>query len=965
MPPNWDDCVTDSEELGALRANLLKTEIRLSEAQSENEKMVRQVERMRKEASESAMQSKIFEDALMKMREDRDVCMQNLQEARKNFALFQSDMSSQMNEDFSKRTIELEALLAARKEELIIVTEHKQKAENQLDRLCMEHRESKVELEKLLEEATKTEATLAGAERARKSLEKERSVLKEKLEKLEEELEEVKLSNMNSENLSRRLENAEKIMIERNDRISDLDADNRTLKQQLELEARKTNRLREDLISEKSKYGDLVARLRSVCAAIKSQGPRAVADEAREHLTDLEDDVKLVEVIDDVIMGALNAARREADALRIQQQTQIQELNDLRRDIVNLRREDNEALNESGDRVRELSMENKNVKEQVAILQERLRKLQVEEQAKGADLAAAKREINELLQEIANSTKYTDELARTQVTLGNLQHETELMRQDNEEIQKSLEVTIRELEETKKNLIVEKELREALLVDHDRLENIHHVLTSDYDRAKFENSKLKEALREMKSASSKSSFWEKDRQRLEEMLRAERDRFQDDMDRIQADSARVKRDNHDLRAELDSIHNSYQSMQDELRKLRLMEVSLKSTIANKDNVIEELRRTIAKKDAEIQALHQQLEMQRKAANEESQKYLRQIEMLLMQNQDLMNRTLTDKDSHHAAQKELQEKLVSVQRHKEKLEEKIMDQYKAMDSRRIQKEKPTLVKRAARALLPKSPARKSIRDGVNGSTTEDSSGYSADEATTTSISNHVSRRDNDLHLVPTCSSSDVDRTSPELDGPIGDLPVHFKTHSLSSEGSGSIYASVSALRQRNGVFGGSMRIPPRRQPIINTIDEDLLSLGSTRSTSALSRSGRPPPPAYPTSQKPPKPPQSLSRAAPPPYPGVNGLSSRCETPSMPSDFSPQDTSTPKADRGYSRAMKIAAEGERRDFVREKDERNEKAMSLYENVENGSANPISPNSTLNSGGENASHNGSTVWYEYGCV
>uniref|UniRef100_A0A1I7YWE4 SUZ domain-containing protein n=1 Tax=Steinernema glaseri TaxID=37863 RepID=A0A1I7YWE4_9BILA len=268
---------------------------------------------------------------------------------------------------------------------------------------------------------------------------------------------------------------------------------------------------------------------------------------------------------------------------------------------------------------------------------------------------------------------------------------------------------------------------------------------------------------------------------------------------------------------------------------------------------------------------------------------------------------------------------------------------------------------------RSPARKTLRDGVNGSTTEDSSGYSADEATSTSISNHVPRRDNDL-LVPTCSSSDVDRTSPEMDGPIGDLPVHFKTHSLSSEGSGSIYSSVSALRQRNGVFGGSMRIPTRRQPLVNTIDEDLLSLNSTRSTSALSRASRPPPPPYPTAQKPPKPPQSLSRVAPPPYPGCNDLSSRSETPSIPNDFSPQNTSTPKADRGYPRSMKIAAEGERRDYVREKDERNEKAMSLYENVENGCSNPISPNSTLNSGGgENgtAPHNGSTVWYEYGCV
>lgn len=43
---------------------------------------------------------------------------------------------------------------------------------------------------------------------------------------------------------------------------------------------------------------------------------------------------------------------------------------------------------------------------------------------------------------------------------------------------------------------------------------------------------------------------------------------------------------------------------------------------------------------------------------------------------------------------------ALRRHKDKLEEKIMDQYRMMDSKKYSKEKPTLVKRAAKALIPR-------------------------------------------------------------------------------------------------------------------------------------------------------------------------------------------------------------------------------------------------------------------------
>ena len=91
---------------------------------------------------------------------------------------------------------------------------------------------------------------------------------------------------------------------------------------------KKTDRLREDLIVEKTHYGDLISRLRSVCNTIQLNGDKYELP---------SDDESMIIAIDDVILKAFTIAKREADSLRIQQQTQIAELIDLRNDIEKLR----------------------------------------------------------------------------------------------------------------------------------------------------------------------------------------------------------------------------------------------------------------------------------------------------------------------------------------------------------------------------------------------------------------------------------------------------------------------------------------------------------------------------------------------------------------------------------------------------------------------------------------------------
>ena len=68
-----------------------------------------------------------------------------------------------------------------------------------------------------------------------------------------------------------------------------------------------------------------------------------------------------------------------------------------------------------------------------------------------------------------------------------------------------------------------------------------------------------------------------------------------------------------------------------------------------------------------------------ALEEDRRSLMGQVTVLLTQYHDLLSATLEEKDHFHEEERSLADKLNNLRRQKEKLEEKIMEQYRRMDN----------------------------------------------------------------------------------------------------------------------------------------------------------------------------------------------------------------------------------------------------------------------------------------------
>ncbi|XP_027493659.1 protein Daple isoform X1 [Corapipo altera] len=603
-------------------------------------------------------------------------------------------------------------------------------SENQvLQRNLEELKVSAKRLERLEKENKALEQEMSQLEKDKKMLEKETKRLWQQVELKDAILDDstVKLAVAEKENKTLEKEIAR--FRDSSNKLKEFEKDNKDLLKQVTIDKRTLATLREDLVLEKLKSQQLSSELDKLSQELEKIGLnkellleddngnddtkykvlesktesalKSTLALKEEKIAMLEAQVKDSLNLNQQLQNDLNMMKKDFDALKQTQQDGQYDQNSLRCSAEELI--PNQPMNEKlemgheeatvqllklKDRAIELERNNAALHTEKQLLKEQLKHLETQNVSFNNQILTLQKQ-NVFLQE--HNTALQTQTAKLQVENSTLSSQSASLMAQNALLQN--QQTAKENEN--ENLLKQKEQLkaeyESLLQDHEHLASLHERQSAEYEMLINQHSCLKTLHKnldlEHKGLGERYNSLMKHKAELEELelvLKTEREVLQQE----RRSNAITTGENQKLREELDRVNFLHSQLKAEYEGLHSHTKELKTSLNNSQL---ELNRWQARYD-ELKEQHQSMDisltkldnhcelLSRLKGNleEENHHLLSQIQMLSQQNQMLLEQTMESKEQYHEEQKQYIDKLNALRRHKEKLEEKIMDQYKFYD-----------------------------------------------------------------------------------------------------------------------------------------------------------------------------------------------------------------------------------------------------------------------------------------------
>lgn len=596
-------------------------------------------------------------------------------------------------------------------------------AENQSLQASLEElRISARRLEQLETEKQSLEQETTALEKEKRQLEKENRRLRQQTEIQEANLDSSNVCMASLEREMRFVVKEVEGLRETAERVKGLERDNRELTKQTAIDQRTLATLREELVSEKLKTQQRDNELERLAHEQEmkilnqestQQAEQDAPDNSRFKMleSELESSLKKSLQIKEDKMAALEARLQESSTLNQQLRQELKNVR-LSYEALQQRQEEewtaasstppretgkvmSEWLRESQeatkellklkDRLIEVERNNATLEAERQAMQSQLKQLESQSDSQQAQILALQRQAASLQE---NNTALQTHNANLQVEKSTLNSQSASLMAQNVQLQHQQSGTEGERDSAIREREELRGAHEQLLRDHERLAALHERQAMEYETLMGKHGCLKNAHRtlelEHRTLQDRYNSLLQQRTKLEDLekaLKEEQMRMALEKEQHSTTAAECCR----LRDEKDWLNQTYRQLLNDNElltvdhkqlKSQLNEAKLEHTWLEAD--FSKLKKEYQQLDITSTKLTNQCELlsQLKGNLEEENRHLlTQIETLMLQNRTLLEQTMESKDLFHVEERQYIDKLNDLRRQKEKLEEKIMDQYK--------------------------------------------------------------------------------------------------------------------------------------------------------------------------------------------------------------------------------------------------------------------------------------------------
>ncbi|XP_077586844.1 protein Daple [Stigmatopora nigra] len=666
-----------------------------------------------------------------------------------------------------KRSERLEGNLATLNQENQRLEEDREKLREEVEDVEREKRDTwrrqeelKKEVEDLRQEQRRREEgdqerrkislDLEQSEKARKNLEKEAWRTKMLVEGQAAELEEKvgQLTMLEKEGLDLRKEVS--VLKEAAIKAKEVEKENKDLQKQATIDKRTLVTLREELVSEKLRVQQHSVELERLNQELEKVGLNRERLLQQEHMLEdskykllesrLEETVQQSMKIREGKISSLEKKLEESHALnatlRTELATALHKVSNLHQQKAQEEKHHSIGGAEGDvqrgsataqllriqDHLIDVEKNNASLETQRDLLKEQLKQQESQNGSLNNQMATLQRHTTTLQEQ--NSALHT-QTAHLQVENSTLSSQSASLVAQNTALQGQVGALESEMESWQRQREEAWRARESVLHDHERLLSVHERQAHEYERLIAQHADLKVKQRalesEQRTMQSKYCTLLQQKEKWEELEgRGQKER--EELSQEHQKNRLLQQENLHLKEEVDRMTRSKSQQSEQCNKLQQQMDQLKSSFSGAQL---EVNRWMARYDSLVEQ-HQGLDLtmtkldnhcellSRLKGNleEENHHLLSQINLLSQQNHTLLERSMESKELNHQEQKIYIDKLNALRRQKEKLEEKIMDQYKFYDPTPKKRSQWSGAKALAKLIKPrKERSRERSSEGI--------------------------------------------------------------------------------------------------------------------------------------------------------------------------------------------------------------------------------------------------------------